>query len=119
MSTRIQSSPFSTYAEFWNFYVREHQHPVNQALHVIGTVGGLVCVAMTICVSRWWGLAILPVGYGTAWLGHVLIERNLPVTLKYPFWSLRADYQMVLTLLRGRQIRSQEAAPDAIDRRAA
>lgn len=88
-------------------------------MHVIGTVGGLVCIAMTIGVSRWWGLAILPVGYGTAWLGHVLIERNLPVTLKYPIWSVCADYRMVLTLLLGRRIRAQQAAVDVDDRRAA
>lgn len=119
MSPRNQIPSLSTFAEFWDYYLGEHQHPVNQLLHVIGTVSGVACIALTVVDSPWWGLAILPVGYGSAWLGHIFIERNLPATLKYPLWSLRADYRLVFRLLMGRPLQSKQTVSEIEERRVA
>ncbi|MBS0203755.1 MAG: DUF962 domain-containing protein [Planctomycetes bacterium] len=93
---------FNCFAEFWQHYLSQHRHPLNRVLHALGTVGGLVCLGMAACFSWTWFLAVLPVGYGLAWLGHFLIERNRPLTFAFPWWSLRADYKLVGMLLMGR-----------------
>lgn len=92
---------FTCFAEFWQHYLSQHQHPLNQVLHVVGTLGGLVCLGLAASFSWMWALAVLPIGYGGAWLGHYLVERNRPLTFKYPWWSLRADYKLVGTVLLG------------------
>lgn len=119
MPPRNQAPPVPTFTEFWDHYLDEHQHPLNQLLHVIGTVSGIACIALTVADSLWWGLAILPVGYGSAWLGHIFIERNLPATLKYPLWSLRADYRLVFRLLMGLPLQSKQPIPEIDERRVA
>ncbi|MFO1042247.1 MAG: DUF962 domain-containing protein [Planctomycetaceae bacterium] len=103
--SRMDSSSqlqFSKFSEFWSHYLTQHSHPANQLLHVVGTIGGLVCVGLTAYRSWWWLLLVLPVGYGIAWFGHFFIERNRPLTFKYPLWSLRADYLLVGLILSGR-----------------
>lgn len=90
---------FNGFEDFWQHYVTQHQHPVNQLMHVVGTIGGLVCLGLAI-YSSWMWLLILPsVGYGLTWIGHFAIERNRPLTFSYPLWSLRADYRLVARLL--------------------
>lgn len=103
MSHKASSSTpkFTSFAEFWQHYLSQHQHPLNQVLHVVGTLGGLVCLGLAASFSWSWALAVLPVGYGGAWLGHYLVERNRPLTFKYPWWSLRADYKLVGMVLLG------------------
>ena len=107
MFNKSSSSPqpqFSCFADFWRTYVSQHQHPVNQVLHVAGTIGGLTCLGLALCFSWVWLAAFLAIGYGAAWLGHFLVERNRPLSFTHPWWSLRADYRMVARLLTGRRL---------------
>jgi hypothetical protein len=95
---RIQS-----FEEFWPFYVREHSHPVNRALHYAGTtmvIGTVATAAITLNPA--WLLAAPVVGYGPAWVGHFFIEKNRPASFKYPLWSLAADFKMYGMALRGK-----------------
>lgn len=94
--TRIPS-----YAAFWQHYLTQHQNPVNRALHCVGTCGSAICLGLAAFLSWKWLLAALVCGYGIAWLGHLLIERNRPLTFTYPLWSLRADYHLVALILMG------------------
>lgn len=103
----MKTSPpmgYSCFGDFWQEYLRQHQHPVNQTLHVLGTIGGLTCLILGWAMSWTWLIAVLPVGYGLAWVGHFVIEKNRPLTLTYPLWSLRADWKMVALLLTGRRL---------------
>jgi len=85
----------SSYAEFWPFYVRQHAHPLDRRLHFIGTTI-VIALAITAAVTgRSWLFAMMPVaGYGFAWVGHFIIEKNRPATFTYPLWSLGSDFVM-------------------------
>src|SRR5262245_25924178 len=86
---------FQSFEEFWPFYVREHSNKYNRRLHFVGTTLALACVAGGLLTKKRWLLALAPVaGYGCAWIGHFLLEKNKPATFKYPVWSLRGDFKM-------------------------
>lgn len=95
-------SRFKSFEEFWPFYVREHSHPSNRALHFAGT-SAVIALAATALVSRNARLLLaLPVvGYGAAWFGHFVVEKNKPATFEYPVWSLKADFIMWAKIVAG------------------
>lgn len=94
---------FQSFEEFWPYYVGEHRHPLNRALHYVGTsmaVGTVVTAAVT---RKPWLLLAAPVlGYGPAWIGHFVIEENRPATFGNPVWSLMADFKMLGLALQGK-----------------
>jgi hypothetical protein len=48
-------------------------------------------------------LLFLPVlGYGFAWAGHFVFEKNRPATFKHPYYSLLGDFRMFWDILAGR-----------------
>jgi hypothetical protein len=103
-----------TFEEFWPFYVGEHKNPINRALHYAGTtmVIGTVATAV-ITLNPLWLLATPVVGYGPAWVGHFVFEKNMPATFKHPLWSLAADFKMYGMALRGKM--AEELARAAKD----
>jgi hypothetical protein len=98
----MSGDDFETFEEFWPFYVREHSQRLNRMLHFVGTGGALGTLAMA-ALRRKSSLALLApvIGYGAAWVGHFLVERNTPATFKHPLWSLRADLVMFSKMVAG------------------
>ncbi len=90
-----QTERITTFSEFWLYYLREHSRPACRALHYAGTACSFGAIAAAIFVSPWWLLAVPVVGYGPAWIGHFVIEKNKPATFGYPLWSLISDYRMI------------------------
>jgi hypothetical protein len=91
-----------SFGEFWPFYLREHSRPRTRALHFAGTGLVLLTTAAAAASRDWRLLAAVPVaGYGLAWAGHALVERNRPATFTHPAWSLRADFRMLRLWLSG------------------
>ncbi len=87
---------FETFEDFWPYYVHEHQDPTNRVLHYVGTslaIGTVAAAALTLNPA--WLIATPVVGYGFAWVGHFLVEKNRPASFQHPLWSLRGDFRML------------------------
>jgi hypothetical protein len=83
-----------SFVEFWFFYVSEHAHPFNRALHFIGSTLSLIC-AVGVLLGHFLLVPVaLVIGYGFAWLGHFFVEKNRPAAFSNPWWSFRADWLM-------------------------
>jgi hypothetical protein len=95
---------FSSFAEFYPFYLREHRDPTCRRLHVIGSTLVLVVLAAAILLGRPWLLVALPfIGYGFAWVGHFVFEKNRPATFSHPLYSLMGDWAMFAEIVSGRR----------------
>jgi hypothetical protein len=94
---------FATFREFYPFYLNEHQNRTSRRLHFAGTALLLVVLIAGVVTRRWLFLALMPaVGYGFAWIGHFLFEKNRPATFRHPLYSLRGDFTMFADILRGK-----------------
>ena len=91
-----------SFAEFWPFYVREHSNPLNRILHFIGTLSILPVIFFALTVNPYLFLLLPVCGYGFAWIGHFMVEKNRPATFSHPVWSLLADFKMVGMMLTGK-----------------
>ena len=95
--------PTLPYADFWPHYLRAHERPLTRALHAIGTILGLALLGAGATTADWRLIAGAPLlGYGLAWLSHLLVEHNAPETFKHPWFSLISDVRMVALMLTGR-----------------
>jgi hypothetical protein len=93
---------FSSFRQFYPYYLSEHRHPVCRSLHYIGSTLVLALMVFVLWSQQWRYLWLLPViGYGFAWLGHFLFEHNKPATFQYPLYSLAADWVMLKDFLTG------------------
>jgi hypothetical protein len=82
----------TSFDDFWLEYVREHSHPLNRQLHMIGTGLALACLVGGIFKRRLSLLVLAPVlGYGFAWCGHFFVEKNTPKSFSRPLDSLQAN----------------------------
>jgi len=91
-----------SYEVFWPFYVAQHSNRTNRRLHFIGTSLVLVAVVASALVSLVWLAAAPMAGYGFAWVGHFVFQKNRPATFTYPLWSLRGDFKMFRLMLLGK-----------------
>ena len=106
---------FTSYEEFFDFYLRQHSDPGNRRLHAIGTTLGIaVVVGAFVTGHPWYALLFFPVGYGCAWTGHFVLEKNKPATFGYPFWSFISDFRMLGLMATGRlaaRMKAQAPSP--------
>jgi hypothetical protein len=94
---------FATYEEFFLHYLRQHRDGHNRLLHACGTgLGVAVVIASVLLHHPWFALLFLPVGYGFAWFGHLVLEGNKPATWGNPWWSFVSDFRMLALMLTGR-----------------
>lgn len=91
---------FTSLRQFYHYYLLEHRHPTCRALHFVGTSLFLAVVIYAIVIGPLWWLALGPIsGYGFAWIGHFLYEKNKPATFEYPLFSLLSDFIMFWHML--------------------
>jgi len=94
---------YRTFAAFYPFYLTEHLNRTSRRLHVVGTT---LVIAAAICgfLIDWRFFVAAPlVGYGFAWLGHFVFEKNRPATFKYPLYSLAGDFRLWFEVVTGKR----------------
>ncbi|MBF8781680.1 DUF962 domain-containing protein [Pseudomonas fulva] len=98
-----RATPFRSFADFYPYYLGEHNDPVCRRLHFIGTSLVIALLAYVIASGSWWLLSLVPlVGYGFAWIGHFFFEKNRPATFTHPWYSLLGDFAMFRDVLLGK-----------------
>ncbi|MGL4573718.1 MAG: Mpo1-like protein [Burkholderiaceae bacterium] len=94
---------YSTFAEFYPFYLTEHSNQTCRRLHFVGTSLALACLLTALFRAQpiyiLYGLLL---GYGFAWIGHFGFEKNKPASFKQPLYSFMGDWKMWFQILTGK-----------------
>lgn len=107
----VMERKYKTFKDFYPYYLTEHSDPTCRAMHYLGTTGLFAVIAAAILLSNAKWLLLLPViGYGFAWVGHFVFEKNKPATFQYPLYSLGSDFVMYFHFLTGQIDRKLEEA---------
>jgi hypothetical protein len=94
---------FSSFREFYPYYLGEHANRTCRRLHFIGSLGVLALLGLALASSNgWYLLGALLCGYGFAWIGHFFFEKNRPATFKHPLYSFIGDWVMFKDILTGK-----------------
>jgi hypothetical protein len=94
---------FTSFADFYPFYLSEHRDRSCRRLHFAGSLLVLACGALAATTRNAWWLAAAPVcGYGCAWIGHFFFEHNRPATFTHPLYSLLGDWVMFKEIVTGK-----------------
>lgn len=94
---------YENFRAFYPDYLAEHSNRVSRRLHFAGSCGVLVLlgIAMVQRDASWLPWALL-CGYGFAWIGHFVFEKNRPATFRHPLYSFAGDWVMFKDILTGR-----------------
>ncbi len=94
---------FKSFDDFYPFYLRQHRNLMTRRLHFIGTSFVITLLLAVFFTGKWGLFLFIPVfGYGFAWIGHMVYEKNHPATFKHPVFSLLGDFRMFWEILTGR-----------------
>lgn len=94
---------YQTFAEFYPFYLSEHSNQNNRRMHFVGNILALIFFLKFLFTLSIGSLIMaLIVGYGFAWLGHAIFEKNKPATFQYPLYSFMADWVMFKDIITGK-----------------
>lgn len=96
------SETFSSFKDFYPYYLSEHEDLRCRRLHFVGSWLVIAALVLGVVHSAWWFLMMPIFGYGFAWVGHFVFEKNRPATFKHPVYSLVGDWVMFFDILRGR-----------------
>lgn len=84
-----------SFAEFYPFYLSEHNNRTCRRLHFLGSTLALISLTLLVITGeiQYLLLALLS-GYGCAWIGHFVFEKNKPASFKRPLYSFMGDWVM-------------------------
>ena len=94
---------YTSFKDFYPYYLSEHQKKHTKLMHFIGTTLYLYCaIHFVFSFDFMFVLYGLICGYGFAWISHFFIEKNKPATFRYPMYSFMADHVMYFEILLGK-----------------
>ncbi|KAG2223145.1 hypothetical protein INT45_005701 [Circinella minor] len=93
---------FKSVNSFYPYYLGEHCNQTNRRLHITGTTLSILITILAILKKRPILLLVALVqGYGFAWVGHFIFEKNKPATFRYPIYSLICDFKLWREVITG------------------
>ncbi len=95
---------YTSFKEFYAFYLTEHQNTTSRRLHFVGTALVFLSLWAGILTGNYqffWAMPVL--GYGFAWVGHFFFEKNKPATFQHPFYSLASDFKLFFDICAGKE----------------
>ena len=99
----VDPKSLHSFAEFYPFYLGEHSNLTCRRMHFVGSTLALLCLAMLVATGRMQYLMYgLLCGYGFAWIGHFVFEKNRPASFKRPLYSFMGDWVMYSQIWRGK-----------------
>src|SRR3989338_3804621 len=99
----MTSPTFTSFEQFYPYYLSEHSNLTCRRLHFVGSTLVLVTLAFVLVTGNWALVWLRPLlGYGFAWVGHFFFEKNRPATFTYPWYSLMGDWVMYKDILTGK-----------------
>lgn len=94
---------FKSIGEFYPYYLLQHRGFACRMFHFAGTGLVILLFILAVALQKWWLLLLMPLaGYGFAWTGHFLFEKNKPAAFGNPFYSLICDFIMFRDILTGK-----------------
>ena len=91
----MSEKKYQSFKEFYPFYLSEHSNATCRKLHVVGSSLVILIIIFSLMTEKYKFLIMIPfVGYGFAWVGHYVYEKNIPATFKYPLYSFIGDWVM-------------------------
>lgn len=86
---------YSSFKEFYPYYLGEHCNVINRRLHLTGTTLAVILASIALLTGQfYWLIFALTQGYAFAWTGHFFFEKNKPATFKHPFYSVRTNFDI-------------------------
>jgi hypothetical protein len=103
MSGNASVKQMKSFAEFYPYYLGEHANRTCRRLHFVGTSLSLGWLGVAV-LSGNAGFILLGLlcGYGFAWVGHFVFEKNRPASFSRPLYSFMGDWVMWKDMLTGR-----------------
>ncbi len=102
-STARDVGSIKSFAEFYPFYLNEHRNRTCRRLHFAGSTLTLVCLALLLATGEpQYLLYAVLCGYGFAWVGHFVFEKNRPASFRRPLYSLMGDWVMYRDIWAGK-----------------
>jgi hypothetical protein len=99
----MSGSRIRPFGRFYRHYLDEHRTASCRLLHYLGSWLVIAVIVAAIAMRRPLLLLLAPVaGYGCAWLGHFLFEKNTPATFRQPWFSLAGDWLLWWQITTGR-----------------
>lgn len=99
----VDPRSFKSFADFYPFYLGEHSNLTCRRLHFLGSSLALLCfVTAFVRGMPMYFLYALLCGYGFAWIGHFVFEKNKPASFKRPLYSFMGDWVMYKDIWTGK-----------------
>ena len=108
----------ASFAAKMDYYRSQHTTKGVRATHIVGIPGVAFSMPVMLAGPKV-GVPMFLASWALQVAGHMVFEKNSPVTLKAnPLWAVRADLRMVTTMWRGGNDELGRLAREELERRA-